>query len=191
MRPSRQAGYSCSVPFETRCACGVFAIQEFVYTRSSAFEPATHHSRLLWNQLTGTNQLGARWNEISHQIRWQTPTHLPTLQTAAPAPVKRAPPAVPTPAHPGIYRQTPPHVEPAPAAAPPRARMPAHSASRLVRGGLEMAGVAPTRLALVGCGDIFSHHHNAVRESGGLFSVACVCDPDAAKASAVQGGFPL
>ena len=52
---------------------------------------------------------------------------------------------------------------------------------------------APIPIALVGCGDIFSHHASAVLAHPELFSVACVCDPDAervAAASAQCGGCP-
>ena len=42
----------------------------------------------------------------------------------------------------------------------------------------------PTRLALVGCGDIFNHHLNAVKQYSAIFCVSCVCDPDAERAAA-------
>eukprot|EP01050_Picozoa_sp_SAG11_P005718 SAG11_NODE_413_length_9694_cov_2.695675_3_plen_220_part_00 len=37
---------------------------------------------------------------------------------------------------------------------------------------------APVSIALVGCGDIFSHHLAAILEHPNLFHVTCLCDPD-------------
>ena len=52
-------------------------------------------------------------------------------------------------------------------------------------GGTHVAMAAtPTRLALVGCGDIFNHHLNAVKQHSAIFCVSCVCDPDAERAAA-------
>lgn len=59
-------------------------------------------------------------------------------------------------------------------------------------GGAEAAG-GPLTIAMVGAGDIFSHHASAVLSHPELFSVSCVCDPDpgrAAKASALCGDCP-
>ena len=52
---------------------------------------------------------------------------------------------------------------------------------------------APLTIALVGAGDIFSHHASGVLAHPELFSVACVCDPDAARAATASetcGGCP-
>jgi len=52
----------------------------------------------------------------------------------------------------------------------------------------------PVRIALVGAGDIFSHHAKAVLDLPELFTVSCVCDPDTVRAAAGSefvGGCPI
>ena len=55
------------------------------------------------------------------------------------------------------------------------------------------AAAAPITVALVGAGDIFSHHATGMLKHPELYAVSCVCDPDAervAAASALCGGCP-
>lgn len=55
------------------------------------------------------------------------------------------------------------------------------------------AAAAPIAVALVGAGDIFTHHATGMLKHPELYAVSCVCDPDAervAAASALCGGCP-